>query len=247
MVHLNMGKGFTCKQFVIEHDHCAMKVNTDSLVLGSWADAPQGGKALDIGCGSGILSLMLRQRMGPGSRVDALDINEGAVHQTRCNAAASPWPDDIAVTQTDVRLFETSCLYDVVVCNPPYFTHGQVGRHAHLAQSQARQQARQQDSLSAQQLFGSSAPLLRESGTLCCLYPTSMAERVIRDARQCGLYLQRQLVVFPTPDKPSHVTAFCFARQQKNHVTKTELVIRDAQNSYSDNYRELCRSFYLAF
>ena len=242
-----MAAGFICKQFVISHEHCAMKVNTDSFILGSWSEAPMGGRALDIGCGSGILSLMLRQRMGQGSRVEALDIDEGAVHQTRQNVAACPWPDDITVFNADVRHQDIAGLFDVIVCNPPYFANGQVGSRAHLMQSQSRQQARQQDSLSADELFGISANLISEQGTLQCLYPTAQAAQIIEQAGRHGWCLQRQLTVIPKPDKPSHVTAFDFSRHPVSTPQLASLLIRDADNQYSQAYRALCRPFYLAF
>ncbi|CAM5224185.1 hypothetical protein [Alishewanella longhuensis] len=57
-----MSAGFQCKQFYIAHQHCAMKVGTDALLLGAWAQLPTSGAILDIGAGSGIISLMLAQR-----------------------------------------------------------------------------------------------------------------------------------------------------------------------------------------
>ncbi|OZB35198.1 MAG: methyltransferase, partial [Alishewanella sp. 34-51-39] len=96
-----MSAGFQCKQFYIGHQHCAMKVGTDALLLGAWATLPTALQTtpamLDIGCGSGILSLMLAQRTGGQIPITAVELDTRAAAQAAANVALSPWPDAIRV------------------------------------------------------------------------------------------------------------------------------------------------------
>ena len=84
---------FSFKQFTVYHDRCAMKVGTDGVLLGAWADVVSARNILDI-----------------------------AVEQARGNVAASPWQDRIEVELQDICHFTSETLFDVIVSNPPYFT-----------------------------------------------------------------------------------------------------------------------------
>ncbi|MCH8538130.1 MAG: methyltransferase, partial [Alkalimonas sp.] len=101
-----MTAGFQCKQFFIGHQYCAMKVGTDAMLLGAWAQLPTQGAVLDIGCGSGILSLMLAQRSQGQLSIHALDLDEGAVLQTQLNVQTSPWPSAIQVLRRDILTYQ---------------------------------------------------------------------------------------------------------------------------------------------
>ena len=100
-----------------------MKVGTDGTLLGAWASLglPEG-RILDIGTGTGLIALMMAQRF-PQSLVTAIDIDAEAVGQARENVASSPFAGLIEVVQADVRSYQTECLFDAIVSNPPYFSH----------------------------------------------------------------------------------------------------------------------------
>ena len=102
------------------HDRCAMKVGTDGVLLGAWADVVSARNILDIGTGTGLISLMMAQRCN--ARIRAVDIDADAVEQARGNVAASPWQDRIEVELQDICHFTSETLFDVIVSNPPYFT-----------------------------------------------------------------------------------------------------------------------------
>jgi cyclopropane fatty-acyl-phospholipid synthase-like methyltransferase len=93
---------FQFKQFVVFHDKCAMKVGTDGVLVGAWAQVDGARKVLDIGTGSGLIALMLAQR-NPDAFVTAVDIDEAAVEQARENVARTPWSDRMEVERLDIR------------------------------------------------------------------------------------------------------------------------------------------------
>lgn len=116
--------GFTFKQFHIVDNHTAMKVGTDGVLLGAWA---QGGKKiLDIGTGTGLIALMMAQRF-PLADIDAIEIDKGAFEDAQLNVSQSPFNDRINIINCclqDYQLCHETCtegVYDAIVCNPPYF------------------------------------------------------------------------------------------------------------------------------
>ena len=118
--------GFRFKQFQVNHDRCAMKVGTDGILLGAWADVAQAKRILDLGSGSGLIALMLAQRSCAESRICAVEIDPAAAQQARENALASPWREKIQVYQQDIDSFctQTAQRFDLIVANPPYFEAG---------------------------------------------------------------------------------------------------------------------------
>ena len=99
------GKGFTFKQFHIDHSRCAMKVGTDGTLLGAWAALPEDeGSILDIGTGTGLIAIMAAQR-SPKAVITAIDIDADCASQARENAAASPWNDRISIKECALQDF----------------------------------------------------------------------------------------------------------------------------------------------
>ena len=98
-----------------------MKVGTDAVLLGAWSDVGQSKTILDIGSGSGIISLMMAQRSNPDTRIDAVELLKDDAHQSVENIVNSPWPDKISVTNSDIQAFTPPIKYNLIVCNPPFF------------------------------------------------------------------------------------------------------------------------------
>src|SRR5436190_6902240 len=112
---------FRFKQFTIHQDKCAMKVGTDSVLLGSWVDTAQATDILDIGTGSGIIALMLAQKSF--AQIDAIDVDGNACEQAEENFKSSPWMDRLHVIHQSFQDYATGTekKYDLIVSNPPYF------------------------------------------------------------------------------------------------------------------------------
>ncbi len=237
---------FQCKQFTIRQHKCAMKVSTDSLILGSWAEPGHHQTMLDIGTGTGILSLMLMQRAAPTATIDAVDIDAGAVSQANDNATASPWASRIAVRHTDISRWQPVRRYSLMITNPPYFAAPEAKTSAYTRQTPARKMARQTDTLSPEMLFKFASAYLLPDGELYCLYPAETAPLVVSAARAQGLALQRRLDIRHNPDKHAYVSALCFSRKAGNAPVSV-LTIRDQGGHYTPQYKSLCQPYYLNF
>ncbi|MCC5827606.1 methyltransferase [Alkalimonas sp.] len=235
-----MAAGFQCKQFFIGHQHCAMKVGTDALLLGAWARIPATGSLLDIGCGSGILSLMLAQRSQGLLPITALDLDAGAVQQSRINVAASPWPDAIQVLEQDILTYQPAERYSLLLSNPPYF------HQALPAREPARQLARHSASLPWPQLMQQAAQLASEDADFAVVIPADGLPLLLQAAEMSGWQLRRLCQVQPNPHKAVRRALVQLSRQPvvPEH---SHLCIQQADGHYTGAYRQLLRDFYLKF
>ena len=113
------GKGFTFKQFHIDHSKCAMKVGTDGTLIGAWASIPYGESSiLDIGTGTGLIAIMAAQR-APQAQVIGIDIDSDCIEQALENVAASPWSDRISIVHKPLQEFSSSKVLDVIISHHP--------------------------------------------------------------------------------------------------------------------------------
>ena len=267
---------FRCKQFTVAQDKCAMKVNTDSLILGSWAniraDVKHAPRILDIGTGSGILALMMAQKaesqlVDIEFRIDAIEIDKDAAAQAVVNFKKSKWAEQLHIHSCDLADFKPAYLYDTIISNPPYFDTPAKVSNAYNKQSHNRSVARQTSTLSPDELFNASSALLIESGQMYCVYPASMEADIIKTAAGHGLLLEAMLYVKHTSDKDPYLCAFRFSKAMRNandghadctayadHLLFTTkvanenaLIIRDREGYYTNEYKALCQPFYLKF
>lgn len=234
---------FKFKKFMIRQDRCAMKVGTDSVILGSWVRIGEARTALDIGTGTGLLALMLAQR---SSRlvVDALEIDAEAAGQAAENVKESPFSDRVNVIHGDFREFsgQTSKRYDLIISNPPYF-------HRSIAPSEApRMVARHAQTLGAVEILEKAAELLSPEGQLCMVMPFEQLEGVVSDGLSSGLHPARILEIHATPESGPKRSCVMFSIQKHAQPGVEKLVIEEGgRHCYSDKYRELTRDFYLDF
>ncbi|WMC11060.1 methyltransferase [Oceanimonas pelagia] len=231
------GRGFTLKQFHINHDRCAMKVGTDGILLGAWAPLGPGRRILDVGTGSGLVALMLAQRGGEAVHITGLELDEAAAGQAADNVAASPWPERVSIVQGALQQFEAAP-FELIVSNPPYFAPGQ---HFDCA---ARASARHGGSLSLAALFAHCERLLSEAGELCLVLPWQAREEALLHADSNGLFLLEQQQVVTREGKNPGRFLLRFGRI-KNCLKRGEIVINTAEGGYGDIYKGLVSPFYL--
>jgi tRNA1Val (adenine37-N6)-methyltransferase len=229
---------FRFRQFIIHQEKTAMKVGTDSVLLGSWCD-PQGcSRILDVGTGTGILALMLAQRSE--AIIDAIDSDPQAAEQAAGNFALSPWKDRLKAEHLDFAglLAQNRQKYELVVCNPPYF------RDSLRPPSPGRSMARHTDTLQAGELIKGTASLLSENGHFCLVFPAEDEDRMREISAANRLFPSRILRVRPVPSKNfSRVLMELSFREEV--AAESELVIENGgRHRYSPEYLELTKEYY---
>lgn len=244
---------FDFKQFRIVQQYSAMKVGTDGVILGAWCSFPdriadEGNQGnyqyvLDIGCGTGLISLMVAQRSSAGVRIEAIDIDEGAISDTRMNFGNSPWADRLSCFHIPLQEFVLTAhrKYSSIISNPPFFVNSL------LSPDDARNKARHSCALTYCDLLKGVSLLLLPDGIFSVILPFDAAEGFEREAHGHGLIVSRRLEIRPKAGVNPKRVALEFTRSQIT-AENNELVIETrGHRQYSGQYKELTKDFYLKF
>jgi len=234
---MGRSRGFTFKQFHINHDRCAMKVGTDGILLGAWAPVEQARRVLDIGSGSGLIALMLAQRSRSDCHIDGVELDSDAVIQARENVAASPWADRVTITESAVQEYQADP-YDLIVSNPPYFVAGQ------SFSDPARAMARHTGALDSHALLAASDRLLAPNGEVALVLPTAMADEILCISADYDLHGICYAAVITREGKEANRVLLRLGRGL-NRCERGDIVIHSADGAYSDRYIQLTSPFYL--
>jgi len=230
---------FQFKQFQVRQDQCAMKVGTDGVLLGAWAGLTQASSILDIGTGTGLMALMSAQR-NENCNVKALEIDTGAALQARENVENSPFANRVEVIHADVLAYETEETFDFIICNPPFFNG------SYKPGAQARTLARHQESLTLRSLMEVSKRLGSVHHILALVFPRHSFNEQRHLIDEVGYSIKRICYVKPNPSKPAHRVLIELALPHVSQLEETELSIELSRHIYTEEYKALCRDFYLA-
>lgn len=232
---------FQFKQFYVYHNQCAMKVGSDGVLLGAWANTNKANHILDIGSGSGLIALMLAQRSH--ALLHAIDIDKNATLQTQFNFEHSPWKDRMKVWQADVKNLDTLSKqrYDLIVSNPPFFNNSLKNPDAF------RTLARHTDTLLHTQLIDSALRLFAPEARLSVILPVAEALAGIDYAQAKGLHLERKTWVLPKPQAPAKRLLLEFSTQCCTTL-ETEITIETKErNVFTSEYKALLKDYFLKF
>ncbi len=234
---------FEFKQFRIDQDGSAMKVGTDGVLLGAWADVSAVNRILDIGTGTGLIAIMAAQRTNNKAVIDAVEIEASSYQQAFLNFKNSPWSNRLNAHHSSFQDFykNQQVKYDAIVSNPPYFLNGL------KAKAESRTQARHADYLPFEELLEGASKLLSNTGTLSVILPIEEGELFIRLARLSGFSLKRKISVLPNPGKPAKRYLLEFSMQICD-LHLSDLRLENGQRHvYSPEYIQLTKDFYLKF
>ncbi|MGB1207201.1 MAG: tRNA1(Val) (adenine(37)-N6)-methyltransferase [Chitinophagales bacterium] len=236
---------FRFKQFAIAQNRCAMKVGTDGVLLGAWANCKQATAILDIGTGTGLIALMLAQR-NLLATIDAIDINVAAAEQANENMQASPWTNRLTVFPISLEAFakkNTKKKYDLIVSNPPFFINS-----LHSPKSVGRNQARHTDSLPFSDLLLYVNQLLSVNGKFCVILPCQQAIQLEQMSAFYNLFCETKLLIYPKAEKAANRCLMQFSRQKTSDCQLEKLVLRSSTtNQYTTAYRKLTCNFHLMY
>lgn len=217
-----------------------MKVGTDGVLLGAWTGCENCITVLDVGTGTGLISLVIAQR-NPGALLTALEIDPPSASQAGENIASSPWADRIALICCDFRTWEppVNQQFDLVVCNPPFFNKSLKNPDNRKAT------ARHDDDLPLSVLIEKSAGLLTSRGKLALILPAGRDAAALETASAKGLFLQRRTDVRGHAGAPVKRVLMEWGREYRSCETRDLVIETTARGVYSGDYKDLTREFYL--
>lgn len=232
---------FSFKQFSVQQDKCAMKIGTDGVLLGAWCPIDNNPfSVLDIGAGTGILSLMLAQRSN-AEQIDSLEIDEEAYEQCVENFENSPWSDRLFCFHAGLDEFvdDPEDEYDIIISNPPFYSED------YKTDNSQRDLARFQDALPFKDLIEAADLLLSENGIFAVIIPYKEEAKFIDLCIEIELYPVKVTRVKGSHTTPIVRSLLAFKRYELSVLTADELVIEINRHEYTDDYINLTKDFYL--
>jgi len=219
-----------------------MKVGMDGVLLGAWADPSDAERILDIGTGTGLIALMMAQKNNH-TQIDAIEVDKEAFDEAVQNIQQSHWSERIHPELCSFQEFaeRTTQKYDMIVCNPPFFTNGV------KAPVENRARARHSDSLPLDVLISGAAGLLRRNGRIALVLPAESIQEITKLADLNKLHIARLCRVKPNPQKPVFRILIELANSPCT-IQESELMIEfEKHHDYTPEYKALTKDFYLKF
>ena len=228
----------------MHQEHTAMKVCTDACLFGAWAAADVQMQAakniLDIGSGTGLLSLILAQKSA--AHITAIEIEESAFNQTKANFELCPWKERLDVVHTSIQDYAPANkqqLFDCIITNPPFYEQDLT------SPDHAKNLAAHSTALSWDDLVKSVASLLQENATWYVLVPTLRAYTMQKIASNYGLYLSEECLMYNDAKHLPIRAMLKFVKQKETVIQRNKIVIKNADQSYTSEFTNYLKDYYL--
>jgi tRNA1Val (adenine37-N6)-methyltransferase len=229
---------FKFKSFSIKQEKSAMKIGTDGVLLGAWVSPHSTPKTiLDVGTGTGLIAIMMAQRF-KNATIDAVEIEQEAAQEAHFNMLSSPWSEYLKVAHCSLQDFKTDISYDLIVCNPPFY------RNTTVSKDIKRATARNNESLSLEYLIDKSAELLNANGELAIIVPVDELKAVQNQAKISQLHINN-LCYLKGHEKSAVKRILLKLGKYEREIKKEHLTIEKRRHIYTEEYKYLCKDFYL--
>ena len=234
---------FQFKQFTVYHHRCAMKVTTDACLFGAWVAAEisrfnsSPDRLLDIGTGTGLLSLMVAQKNG--GRIDAVEIDLAASEQACENAGASLWKERISIIHRDVLQWQPPAFYDCIFSNPPFY------EKELRSTTSARNIAHHDEGLKLADLLLFIKKHLAKEGSFFLLLPAKRESEAERLFAEADLFVQQKVRVQQTLNHPPFRLMIQGCRKKVETITQQTISIRNNDGDYTMEFVRLLQDYYL--
>lgn len=234
---------FKFKQFTVEQGRCAMKVTTDSCLFGAWtafqcrdAMAP---KVLDIGTGTGLLSLMFSQQIN--CDIDAIEIEQNAFEQAAGNFNASPWNSNIRAIHADARSFVFERPYDIIISNPPFYENDL------LSADSSKNKAHHDESLLLEELMTIIKTNLVHKGRFFIMLPSRRAQQIENICNEAALAITYKTMVRQSTRHDPFRIMLMGAHSSGNNEAPVadEIAVKDNADNYTPVFQQYLRDYYL--
>lgn len=214
-----------------------MPVTTDACLFGAMAEFTDGDTILDIGAGSGLLSLMLAQRY-PQSIITALEIHAPGFENLVNNCQNSPFAARLKPILGDILQWQNENQFDGIIWNPPFF------ENQLKSETETKSLARHTGDLSYEVFPAILQQHLKPQGKAWLLIPQSHTEKLNFYLQKTGFYLLKQINIRAHIDKPSHLAMMQVGREPQTFVSE-ELITYQQAGMYTQNALEELKPFYL--
>lgn len=215
-----------------------MKVGTDAVMLGAWVKVKPSDVVLDIGTGCGILPLMMAQK--GVAKVDAVDLDEASAHEAAGNFEASQWRDRLSAYHSDIRKFGFGRSYDLILSNPPFFIN------SYKCDADRKNQARHSETtLTFGELVASVRNLMKPEGRFVLVLPERESHDFLPIANEHGLFVHARQELIPVEGKEVNRVNLELRYGAPAEVEVSSLVMRDADNHFTQDYKSFLDDFYL--
>ena len=228
----------------MHQEHTAMKVCTDACLFGAWAAADvqiQTAKnILDIGSGTGLLSLMLAQQST--AHITAIEIEAGAFEQTKANFELSPWKERLNAIHNSIQAYASNNkqnLFDCIITNPPFY-EGDL-----TSPDSTKNLAAHSTALPWDELVKSVANLLQENGAWYVLVPTLRAYTMQKLALNDGLQLSEECLMYNDAKHLPIRAMLKFVKQKEAVIQRKKIIIKNADQSYTTEFSNYLKDYYL--
>ena len=238
---------FHFKTFSLSHHKSTLKIGTDSVLLASLIPINKVSSVLDIGCGCGVISFCLADKMkddlSEKQEIVGIDIDQNSIEEAQENRTNFPMMRNQQIDFCHCSLQQytnyTKERFDLIVSNPPYFSNSLKPKTAELEKSKHRD-----NNLSFEELIDSADRLLSENGRFYLILPPAEQEDFASIvATRWHLFDQWQ--IFPNPRKAANRIISGYAKQKKEEFTLRDLYIRDERSFFTAEYQNITRRFYL--
>ncbi|WP_343563439.1 methyltransferase [Sphingobacterium sp.] len=235
-----MASIFRFKQFEVDQSNCAMKINTDGVLLASLIEVSDAKRVLDVGTGTGVIALMLAQRLSD-SAVEAVEIDQLAAEMASKNFSNSIFRHRLVLHAKAFQQLQIDKPYDLIVSNPPFYTDS-------LHNPDARKKlARHTDLDFFQELLQFASSHLTPGGRLVLILPNQLAETLIALAIDHGLHCTAEIQIMSFEGEAVIRKIVTFERIPATMLKQREFVIYKSKGIYSDSYKDALAPYFLAF
>jgi len=230
---------FKFKQFEVDQTGCAMKINTDGVLIAAMANHEGPQYILDIGTGTGVMALMLAQRF-PEAEVEAVEIDLQAAQTAGRNFQLSVFNSRLKVHHLGIQEFHSIQKFDLIVSNPPFFVND-------LRNDEERKGiARHADQSFFEMFIRKANDLLAQNGKFWVILPVKQADEVVKIAATYSLHLVEKVNLHSDLQKPTFRQIICLAKNQAVCV-ESDFYIYESLKMHSLSYKYLLKDFFLAF
>lgn len=232
---------FKFKQFDIEQERSSMKVNTDGVLLGAWAKVTDDSSILDIGCGNGLIALMLAQR-NPKASITGVEIDEGSYLDAKLNLANFTLSKNLEFELISIQDFAkvSNKVYDHIVSNPPFFSGGTFSTNENKAN------VRHTVKLPHGDLLIAVTRLLAKGGKFSVILPEMEGLRFVELAKRSNLFLTDKCIVYTRQGYNPERLLLTFSNEEPKSCNESSILIHDQDgNGYTSEYINLTKDFYL--